>query len=148
MKNYELTYLISPDLSEEELKSLNEKINTFIQEEGGILNTTAPCIKISLTNPIAKKNSAFLFNLDFQLSQEKLENLEKKLKSDDKILRYIVLTKKLSKKIPEMRPTISRGRRAVWSKTEQKTEQKKIIKPKPKVELKEIEKKLEEILGE
>ena len=34
MKFYELTYLISPDLSEEEIKVLQEKVTSLIQEEG------------------------------------------------------------------------------------------------------------------
>lgn len=132
MKLYEITYLISPDLSEEELRDFQEKIISFIQEQGGILGKTNSVTKKTLAYPIKKKEIAFFVNLDFQLQPEKIEILEKKLKKESKILRYLILRKELPKKVmirPLKRP-------------------KRILKTKPKVELKEIEKKLEEILGE
>jgi len=139
MKLYELTYLISPDLSEEEIRVLQEKINSLIQEEGRVLpdsTSNGGLVRKTLAHPIKKNRSAFLSTLSFQLNPEELESLEKKLKAESKILRYLILTKPVpkvmvGKEIPTKLP-------------------RKIIKPKPKVkvELKEIEKKLEEILGE
>ena len=38
MQRYELTYLISDEIPEEEVKSLQNKITSLIQEEGGILD--------------------------------------------------------------------------------------------------------------
>ena len=131
MKNYELTYLISADLLEEEVKSLGEKIVSQIQEIGGILNETVSLpIKKSLAFPIKKEGSAHLATLSFQLYPEKLPDLEKGLKTESNILRYLILGKKIPKEvitIPAKKP-------------------RKIVKP--KAELKEIEKKLEEILKE
>ena len=37
MKFYELAYLISPNLLEQEVKNFLEKISSFIQKEGGVL---------------------------------------------------------------------------------------------------------------
>ena len=130
MRYYELTYLISPDLSEEELRDCQEKVTSLIQEEG-VLSKVGSSIRKTLAYPIKKKSAAFSATLSFQLEPEKVESLEKKLKSESKILRYLILAKKLPKMavVPVKKP-------------------KRIIKPKPKVELKEIEKKLEEILDE
>jgi len=133
MKFFELTYLISPELSEEELKSLNEKINSLIQKGGGVLNEVGLPIKKKLAYPIKKKSEAFLVSSTFYLEPMGLKNLEKELEAEKKILNYLILAKKLLRKV-----TIT-------------VKPKKPIKPKPeikKVELKEIEKKLEEILGE
>jgi len=137
MKLYEFTYLISPESSEDDLKTFGEKINSLIQNEGGILDEVATPIKKGLAYPIKKQTSAYLTTLGFRLSSEKLENLEKKIKAEDKILRYSVLIKPRVKEIPMRR-----------KKLPKKVEifPKKITKP--KAELKEIEKKLEEILEE
>ena len=137
MKLYEFTYLISPESSEDDLKTLQEKINSLIQNEGGILDEVAAPLKKDLAYPIKKQTSAYLTTLVFRLSSEKLENLEKKIKAEDKILRYSVLIKPRVKEIPMRR-----------KKLPKKVEvfPKKITKP--KAELKEIEKKLEEILEE
>ena len=129
MKKYELTYLISPNLSEEEINSLQEKIKTLIQNEGGVLSDI---------NPLIRKGAlVYLITLNFQLSPEKLENLGKQLKEEKKILRHIILVKHPTKEI-------STRIRKLPKKVEVLS--KKITKP--KVELKEIEKKLDEILGE
>jgi len=133
MKNYELDYLISPIISIEELKNIQEKINSLVQKEGGILDEVNSAIKKKLAYPVKKNQEAFLVNLNFHLaSGGLLNNLEKELKEDKNILRYFILTKE--KKVPEKALRVPR--------------KKTIKQAKPKVELKEIEKKLEEILGE
>jgi len=136
MKNYELTYLISSDVSEQELKNLSEKIKTFIQEQEGIVKKTTEPSKTKLGYSIKEKEQGFLGILDFSLNPEKIANLEKKLKSDTQILRYLIL----NKEVPE-KTQIKRALPKVEKPTTQeaKTE---------KVELKEIDKKIEEILQE
>jgi small subunit ribosomal protein S6 len=147
MKLYELAYLISPELSEEELKSLREKISSLVQKEGGVLNEINFPNKKSLFFPIKKQKEAFLIDLTFYLEAEKLGNLEKELKSEKKILRYLILTKKIPS-AARSRPFIRRGGILADKKvSEVKTKPSKKL-AEPKVELKDIEKKLEEILGE
>jgi ribosomal protein S6 len=131
MHSYELTYLISPDLSAEELKTLQEKINSFL-EEGKPESFKLP-VKKRLAYPIKKKSEAYLGTLSFYLSPEKLENFEKKLKKEPKILRYLLLKKEVTKKIeiPRIKPETKAPK----------------VKKEKKVELEKIEEKLEEILG-
>jgi len=143
MAYYQLTYLIPDNFSEEEIKTLREKIDNLIQKEEGILGFAQQdmLIRKNLGYPIRNKQSVYLISLNFNLDAGRLENLEKKLsaidgsaaggKAESQILRYVILVKKMPKKIPEI-----------------SIKPKKLIKPKPKVELKEIEKKLEEILNE
>lgn len=129
MKLYELNYLILPDLKEEELKLLQEKIVSLIQEKGGVLVSNTTAVKKLLFYPIKKRTEAFLATLSFQLNPEKLADLEKKLKEEKNILRYLIVSKRVYKKtLPPERP-------------------KRTIK-REKVELKDIDKKLKEILGE
>jgi small subunit ribosomal protein S6 len=133
MKYYELTCLISPDFKEEELKDYQEKITSLIVKEEGILDKVKSFGKKKLAYPIKKKETAYLSTISFYLSPQKIVNLEKKIKREAEILRYLILAKKISeiKKAPQISlPTA-----------------KKMEKPK-KVELKDIEKKLKEILGE
>jgi small subunit ribosomal protein S6 len=132
MHFYELTYLISPDLSEKEIKTLQDKIISLIQEKGGILGVEEKLpFKKKLAYPVKKQSQAYMTVINFQLPSEKLIDLEKKIKLENQILRYLILAKKES-------------RAAKFSKKPPRS-LKKIVEP--KVELKEIEKKLEEILG-
>ena len=136
MKNYELICLSSTDLSEEKLSLLREKIFSFIQEgEGELLGSkTDISVRRKLASPVKNKDEAYFTTLSFHSKPEKLETLEKKLKLESQILRYMILTKPpttFREKMAGEKPAISR-RKVVGGK----------------VELKEIEKKLEEILGE
>lgn len=133
MKLYELTYLISPNLTETEVKNFQEKMSSLIQKKGVLVNIQFPR-KRRLFYPIKKNNLAFFGTLNFQMELENLADFEKKIKSESGLLRYLILSKILSKPGKLARKPI------ILSK--------KIGKPKPKkVEFKEIEKKLEEILG-
>ncbi len=142
MKSYELIYLISSDVSGEELKNLSEKIKSFVQsEEGAIKKTTEPSKK-ELGYQIKKKREAFLVTINFSFPTEKIADLEKKLKGENQILRYMILNKDFSEK--PIRP------RRIGSKTTIKEPDESLDKQSKseKVELKEIDKKIEEILKE
>jgi ribosomal protein S6 len=134
MKDYELTYLIALDLSEQEVKDLSDKVRDFIQQEEGKIERLAKPSKRRLGYPIREKSEVFLISLDFSLAPEKLVTLENKLKSENQILRYIITIKE---KVSEIDESISKKPRPV-------------LRPGTpgKVELKEIDKKIEEILNE
>jgi len=149
MKHYEIVCLVSPNLSLEEIKVFQEKIENFIQEEGGVFvgtknKTTA--IKRSLPYSIKTKfhpaiEIVYFIDLNFDLAPEKLEGIERKLKSENQILRYLILNKKALK---------AASPRKMFSKTlpaESKTEKIEKIK-KEEVGLEKIEEKLDEILGD
>lgn len=134
MKIYELICLISPNLSETELKSIEEKIIELLQKEGGILTSEmqGKTAKKRLAYPVKKANQAYMVNLSFELNPEKLESLREKLNSIGEIIRYSLMVKKS--------PKITKSSHRVPKITKKASQ--------PKVELEEIEKKLEEILGE
>lgn len=142
MKSYQLTYLISPDLKERESEIFSQKINDLIVKEGGILKETKKPLKRRLEYPIKKREMAYLTTSNFSLETEKLESLEKKLKSEKQILRYLILAE-----IPKA-PKVPQKIAAKIVKPKEEIISPKIKKAPKKVELKEIEKKLEEILGE
>jgi ribosomal protein S6 len=140
MKSYELNYLISPDFSEEEIIAFQEKINNWIQEEKGILGEINKPVKKILAYPIKKTVQAYLRSVNFQLNPGVLVNIEKKLKNEEKIIRYLILARKPRKvSMVKVRRTLRRL-------------ESPLIKPempkKEKAELETIEQKLDEILKE
>ena len=136
MQLYELTYLIKPDFGE--VQNFCEKINSFIQEQGGILERATKSKKTNLAYQIKRGNqyfkTAFLCSINFYLDPQKLKNLEEKLKKEKDILRLSFFKKKLKKSsgLSKRDP----GRRKLLPEKSKK------------VELKEIEEKIKEILEE
>jgi len=133
MRLYELTYLITPDFTEIEVKNFYNKINSLIEKEKGVLDSIEfkekTFLKRDLAYPIKNKKEAILKSLRFRLDPKNLENIKKFLDSEKQILRYLILAKAPKKIEVKLKPKIQRPSKKV-----------------KKVELKEIEKKLEEIL--
>ncbi len=138
MKYYELTYLISSETKEESIKELAEEINSFIQKEKGVITKSENPFPETLAYPIKKQKTAFWVSSEFYLDPEKIEELRKKLKKETGILRFLLVSKKMPGK-----PAFAKASASGQTKSAEEKE-----KPEKKVELKEIEKKLEEILNE
>jgi small subunit ribosomal protein S6 len=132
MNNYELTYLISPEISEEQIQAVSQGIVSYIEEQGGVLSgvQNRP-LKKFLGHPIEDNTMAFVGTLLFSLAPEKTKSLEEKLKQEKQILRIMLITK------PEKEKLNFRKIRKKFAPSNAK---------KQKVELKEIDKKIEEIL--
>ncbi len=154
MNYYELTYLISPEIKEENIKKLIEEINSFIQKEKGTITKSENPFPETLAYPIKKQRTASLVSSEFYLDPEKIEDLRKKLKKETEILRFLLVSKKISEKkridaepvkdnVLEDKPTALSSEAPEERRGTDKKE-----KVEKKVELKEIEKKLEEILNE
>lgn len=137
MKLYELAFLISPDIKDEELNGYLEKVDNFIKEEGGVMVDSGRPIRIKLSYPIKSQSQAFLIFAIFQLEAEKIANLDKKMRADDKVLRYLLINKKVVKEIP--RRTHKRYPLPAKEGPEKTKEE--------KVGLESIDQKLDEILG-
>lgn len=130
MTLYELTYLISPELKEGELGDFSQKIDSLISKNGKIIKSESPK-RINLAYPIQKKEAASLATFEFHSSPQKIEGLKKEFEKEKKILRFLLVKRK----------GIERIRKPKKIKEEK-------LMPEKKVELKEIEEKLEKILKE
>lgn len=124
---YELTYLLDPDLTEKEQREKREVILNLITKNGGVLNEINLPKKVKLYFPIQKKREGFLADLTFFIEKQRLPEIEKGLKKEKGIMRFLILKKKGERSAIEI----------------QKFEPKK-----EKVSLEEIDKKLKEILKE
>lgn len=156
MKTYELTYIISPDITSEEAEAKGKEIESLIlSKEGTILKQSNPIAK-TLSYPIKNNASGFFGFLEFQLEPEQLLELKKIIEKDEKITRNMVTIKEATMMKKERR---TRKKITPIFEIENKPDIEKEIKnekishiksstEKEKVELKDIEQKLEELLGE
>jgi len=135
MKNYELTYLVSPDLTDSELEDLNGKVANFIREKDGSVSAVSTPSKIKLGYKIGKKEDAFMASCYFSAEQSRLAEIKTFIESQTDVLRHIIVIKK---KIKE--PIIRIERPKVSISTEAKIEESK--------ESEEINKKIDEKIDE
>jgi len=151
MRTYELAFIINPEITLEEAKIKAKEIESLVQKkEGEILKHTDPNVK-TLAYPIKKNASGFLGILEFKIEPEKTKEIQAALSKDEKIIRQMLLTKKPAKAVKEKRGktkpnkifTVERGTDETLKEESGKTPSKK-----EKIELKDIEEKLDELLGE
>ena len=90
-RTYEFTYIVNSVLSEEQIKSVVERISKFIQEnDGEILNVDEWGTR-RLAYPINKKRNGYYVNMYMKVPGEFVTRLERSLEIDDDILRYLTL---------------------------------------------------------
>lgn len=154
MKVYELSYIISPEINSQEAEAKSKEIESAVQSREGVIVKQSNPVAKALSYPIAKRASGFLGVLEFQLEPEKLIEIKEILEKDGKIVRHMFIIKKPLKPRKERR-----SRKLVPDlETENKIENEPGIKEeaplhtkasefKEKVELKDIEQQLDEILG-
>jgi small subunit ribosomal protein S6 len=159
MKTYELTLIITPEITSEEAENKSKEIESSIQGKGGSILGKTPTSAKTLSYPIKKHASGFMGVLEFQIEPEELAQLEDSIKKDEKIVRHMVTIKKPAR----IKEKPARTRKPQVAETEQKpaaegeprqeqepAKEETDEKPqeKNKVELKDIEQRLDELLGE
>jgi len=152
VKTYELTYIISPEITSEEAESKAKEIEAEIQKrEGAILAKINPSAK-TLAYPIKKTASGFFGVLEFQLEPENLNELKEAILKNKEIIRQMITIKNPIKATKERRtksaPTFQTEPKTEPSAKEDKSSFSRVSEDREKIELKDIEQKLDEILGE
>ena len=139
MKNYELTLIFKADLGAEQLTQAIEGVVSFIQGKGGILLNQDNKGKKALLAPIESHKEGIVMVLKFTMDASHMQDLEKYLKENTQILRFLCLisvSRKSKDKTPHLVPSLGSAVQAPREQREPKT------KP---MDLGEIDKKLEEI---
>lgn len=147
-RQYELNYILSPELSAENLLNLQKKIEDYIKDLGGEIREINPPRRESLAFPIAKKERGFRGEIIFGMLITKLADFEKKLKIEKDFLRYAIF-RYAPPVLSPRRTRKPRIKKAICPEILQKPTAKTppLAKKEGKIKLEEIDKKLEEILG-
>ena len=155
MRNYDVSLIFSPLLAEQEVNDILQKLASLIQEKGGILGDQQIRGKRPLLAPIKKQKEGYLVTLAFTLAPEQLEGFEKECKENQHILRFLIA--KQAKKRFKGGPRITLKQPLIANALSQPKPKEKIPatiassveeKREEKIDLKDIDEKLEEIFKE
>ena len=99
MAFYENTIVAKQDLAEKELKTLKEKYNELINSSSGKVVKIEEWGLLNLSNKIKNYKKGFYIHYKFEGNKKTLGEVEKKIKIDGSIIRYLkVKYKKLDTK--------------------------------------------------
>lgn len=149
MRNYELTLIFRADLGAEQLTQAMEGVISFLQDKGGILLSQDVKGKKALLAPIKSHKEGVFATIKFAMDASHMQDLEKYLKENATILRFLCLisiSRKVKYKTPHLVPTIGSTpqtprEQAHGSETQTPKEETETRA----IDLGEIDKKLEEI---
>ena len=159
MKPYELTYIISSEITSEQAEEESKNIESLIQSKEGIILKSVKVAPKTLAYPIKKQSSGFFGVLEFQLEPENLGEIKEKIQKNGKIIRHMIIINNPPKIQKERRMKRKPLESSAFADTKEGLNEKDMSampahtgqagkKTSKKVEIEEIEKELDEILSE
>ena len=88
MRMYETIYIVQPDLGEEEVKALSTKVQDVVASMNGDFKRLEDWGTRKLAYPINKNPRGRYFYLRFDGGSALIAELERRLRLDDKVIRY------------------------------------------------------------
>ena len=91
MAFYENTIVAKQDLAEKELKSLREKYNEIINKSSGKVVKIEEWGLINLAHKINNYRKGFYIHYKFEGNKATLDEMEKKIRVDNSIIRHLIV---------------------------------------------------------
>ncbi len=91
MCNYELVVIISPEVDEEGMSKVIDKVGRSISDQGGIVDGVDKWGRRKLAYPIKKFMEANYILTRFKLEPKSIKEVEAEIKASEEILRHLVV---------------------------------------------------------
>lgn len=91
MRNYELVFIVAPTIEDENVQAVVDKVDDWIQADDGKVIKVDHWGRRQLAYPIQKFTEGTYVLLNTQLKPDALDELERNLKLDVNIIRYLLV---------------------------------------------------------
>ncbi len=165
--HYEILYIISNKYTEDELKPIIKTVNKIIEDNEGKITYSEDWGKKKLSYKIQNFNYGYYTLVEFDDPKNKVNDIDKTLRMTNEILRHIIVatrarsdeeikkekkkseelaSKRTNKEIKKIIDKKEEIKKIIDKKEEIKKEKPKTQNEKKKIDLKDLDKKLEKIL--
>ena len=93
MRDYELTILIKPELSEKDIDKEIKSLTSILEKAGAKILRKVDAAKKNLAYEVARFREAYYAYMELSLKPEDVSGVEQKLKLQDNIVRYLLVKK-------------------------------------------------------
>ena len=90
MREYELVFIIHPDLDEIATTEVVERVKGWITEAGGTIDKVDPWGKRKLAYPIRKQNEGQYFLFNTHMTPAFIADLERNLRFVEPVMRFLI----------------------------------------------------------
>lgn len=91
MRNYEVTYIVHPDLDKDAFKALNDQVKAWIKDGKGKVDKTDIWGKRKLAYPLRKQSEGQYVHLKAQLDPTFCAQLERQFNLQESVMRYLIV---------------------------------------------------------
>lgn len=93
MREYETVFITQPNISETQLKQVNERLGALVEKNQGRLFYARNMGKRTLAYPIEKQTKGIYTCLDYAAQGGAVGEIEHSLKLDENVLRFLTVVK-------------------------------------------------------
>ncbi len=93
MRNYEVLFIVHPDLEEAALKEVVDRVTGWVAEDGGTVGKVDVWGKRTLAYPIRKKKEGQYVLLETEMEPVFCTKLERNMRLTEPIMRFLVTAK-------------------------------------------------------
>lgn len=91
MRSYELGVVLSPNLEEAEMTQAIDKLSGYLKAGGGTVSSVNVWGKRTLSYPIRRQREGIYVFLQAMLDARAIGEIERSLKLDEHVLRYLLV---------------------------------------------------------
>ena len=93
MQNYEVTFIVDPVLSGDEIKTTAQSYEDFIKNEGGKIVHMDEMGLRQLAYPINKRSSGIYYSVEFEIENGLIvSKIELSMRRDERIMRFLTVS--------------------------------------------------------
>ena len=93
MRDYEVLYIVRPDLEEDKVQDIVKRVNSLISRSGGAAEQTSLWGKRKLAYEVKHQKEGSYVLQDFQIDPGRVPELESALKITEEVLRHLIVRK-------------------------------------------------------
>ena len=93
MRDYEVLYIVRPDLDDDKVQDAVKRVNTLIERSGGAADHTNLWGKRKLAYEVKHQKEGIYVLQDFKIGPERVPELEAALKITEEVLRHLIVRK-------------------------------------------------------
>lgn len=91
MREYELTFIVRPDLEDEGFTAVTDKVVGYVQSAGGEVEKTDVWGRRRLAYPIKKYNEGYYVLLGIRLEPGAQTELDRNLRLNEDVIRHLIV---------------------------------------------------------
>lgn len=93
LRDYEVLYIVRPDLDDEKVQDAVRRVNTLIERSGGAADHTNLWGKRKLAYEVKHQKEGIYVLQDFKIAPDRVPELEAAMKITEEVLRHLIVRK-------------------------------------------------------